>query len=214
MKIYLIPGLGADKRLFNNLSINHADLHYIEWLLPEDNEDMQHYAKRLSQPINSDDENILIGVSAGAILSLEIAKLLPIKHVIVISSIKTDDEMPEWMKWVGKSKINRFFSFKFYRGLKPFYKMFLGQTEKDSALFYDMYHTSSPIRNKWLVDNIVRWENKNNEVPITHIHGDKDILFPVNKIKNPIIIKGGTHVMVYNLGKEVSAEVNKVLVNI
>lgn len=214
MKIYLIPGLGADKRLFNNLSINRGDVHYIEWLVPHDNEDMSAYAKRLSIDIKPYEENILIGVSAGAILSLEIAKLLPVKHVIVISSIKTDDEMPEWMKWVGRSKLNRFFSFKFYAHLKPFYKMFLGHTKQDSELFYDMYKSSSPIRNKWLVDNIINWKNAENKVSVTHIHGDKDILFPISKIKNPITINGGTHVMVYEKGADVSIEVNKVLENI
>lgn len=38
----------------------------------------------------------------------------------------------------------------------------------------------------------------------THIHGDKDELFPFKKIKNAHLVKGGNHFMVFTRGHEIS----------
>ena len=33
---------------------------------------------------------------------------------------------------------------------------------------------------------------------LVHIHGDSDTIFPIDNIKDCIVVKGGTHVMILN----------------
>ncbi|MGB0368421.1 MAG: hypothetical protein ACPGD8_03385, partial [Flavobacteriales bacterium] len=42
------------------------------------------------------------------------------------------------------------------------------------------------------------------ETRIAHIHGTIDRMFPIKRIKNPIKVHGGTHLMVYVKGDEVT----------
>lgn len=51
MKLYLIGGLGADKRVFEKLKID-VTTEVIEWIKPENNDDLNSYVKRLSAQID------------------------------------------------------------------------------------------------------------------------------------------------------------------
>ena len=45
---------------------------------------------------------------------------------------------------------------------------------------------------------------KGDESRITHIHGTLDRMFPSKRIKNFIPVHGGSHIMVYTKGVEVT----------
>ena len=91
--IYIISGLGADKRMFQNFSFEGFEVVHIDWILPLDNETLQNYALRISENI-SDENSILIGLSFGGILSVEISKIKKFKKVFLLSSAKTKFEIP------------------------------------------------------------------------------------------------------------------------
>ena len=48
---------------------------------------------------------------------------------------------------------------------------------------------------KWAIKHMVGWKRVNEIENIIHIHGDKDPIFPIKKIKNCIVVPGGTHIM-------------------
>jgi pimeloyl-ACP methyl ester carboxylesterase len=72
MNIYLISGLGADKRVFSKLgfSTNHVIKH-IEWIKPNSNEDLSSYARRLARQIDESKPFFLVGVSFGGMIAVE-----------------------------------------------------------------------------------------------------------------------------------------------
>jgi len=49
---------------------------------------------------------------------------------------------------------------------------------------------------KWAVKEMVCWDQKEVMPGVIHIHGDSDRVFPVKYIKNPILVSGGSHIMV------------------
>ncbi len=62
MNIYLLSGLGADKRVFSNLSFsNKYVVNHIEWIMPDHNEGLNAYARRLSKHFDTSKPFILIG---------------------------------------------------------------------------------------------------------------------------------------------------------
>ena len=64
---------------------------------------------------------------------------------------------------------------------------------------------------EWAVNEIFNW--RNNWIPdnVIHIHGDKDRIFPVSKIKVDYIIKGATHLLIYNRADEVNRCIRNIL---
>jgi hypothetical protein len=57
----------------------------------------------------------------------------------------------------------------------------------------------------WASNAAINWDNTEIIPNLVHIHGDKDNLLPYWYVRNFILIKGGTHFMVYNRAKEVGA---------
>ena len=57
MKLYIISGLGADRSVFENINFpSGMELHFIDWLVPEQNEEFDHYVNRMAENINPDED--------------------------------------------------------------------------------------------------------------------------------------------------------------
>ena len=86
-ELYLISGLGADKRVFDFLDLPGFKIHHIEWVEPGDHETVENYAKRLLNQIRTV-KPILIGLSFGGLIAIEIGKLMETEKIILISSAR------------------------------------------------------------------------------------------------------------------------------
>src|SRR5437764_2674 len=104
--IYCISGLGADERVFSKMKFEGYKVHFIQWLIPEKNETIEHYAKKMIQQIHHENP-IMIGLSFGGIMCIEISRQIKTELIILISSVKSSDEIPLWMKLSGKLKLNK-----------------------------------------------------------------------------------------------------------
>jgi len=58
---------------------------------------------------------------------------------------------------------------------------------------------------------MVSWNRTTELENIIHIHGDKDPVFPINKIKNCIIIPEGTHIMLITKYKWINENLPKII---
>ncbi|MGN7784629.1 hypothetical protein ACTJIJ_08885 [Niabella sp. 22666] len=92
-KIYVFSGLGVDRRVFNNIDFGDLDIAHVEWIDPEPEEPLVHYAQRIAAN-RIIPHSTLIGLSFGGMLSVEIAKLIPVDKIILIASAKTKNELP------------------------------------------------------------------------------------------------------------------------
>ena len=104
--IYCISGLGADEQIFRRLKIDGCRMVCLPWLTPLKNETIHQYANRMSGGI-ADENPILLGLSFGGMMAIEISKLINTQQVILVSSIQSFTEMPWWMKLAGKLRLNR-----------------------------------------------------------------------------------------------------------
>ena len=95
---YLIPGLGADERVFQFLRLR-GEVHILRWLAPQNSaETLPHYAARLAAAVPPEQACWLVGVSFGGVLAMEVAQLRPLARVVLISSFVGPSELP----WLGK----------------------------------------------------------------------------------------------------------------
>src|SRR6478609_5267876 len=104
--VYIVSGLGADERVFQYLDLSGYDIKHIQWIIPVKNESLQEYARRLSAQIKHE-KPILIGMSFGAIMAVEIGKFIKTEKIILLSSVKTKNELPAYLKLIGKLRLHK-----------------------------------------------------------------------------------------------------------
>ena len=215
--IYCLSGLGADQRIFKNLAIPETDLLPLDWVLPQQKfESLNEYAQRLAVNIKHE-HPVLMGVSFGGMMAIEIAKFIPVKAVILISSVKSSQELPFWMKFFGKCKAEYLLpsvplkSIKPLSAIKPIQNYFLGaHTAETINIANEFRENVDPLYLRWSVRNIFNWKNEWSPPHIFHIHGDKDKLFPISKVKPTHVIKNGGHFMVMSHWDEINKIVTEI----
>lgn len=200
--VYFIPGLAASPAIFKNIKLdqNIFDTHIIEWLIPEENESIENYSMRMSEKIKEENA-ILIGVSFGGVIAQEIVKWKKLKKIIIISSIKSHDEKPKSMKIAKILKLYNIIPTSFAKHINKLKNL---SNNKKSWLNkrLELYETYLNVTNtkylNWSFKQIVNWENSNfnSKIPLIHIHGDKDGIFPIENIKNCIVVPEGDHTLI------------------
>lgn len=209
--IYCISGLGADESVFADLRIEGYQLRFLPWIAPLAKENLPSYARRMALPI-AEAQPILLGVSFGGIMAIEIAKLIPVSKVIIISSVKSKAEMPTWMRLTGKLRINKLVPIKNYKFTEPYRNYRLGISTKEEIELVNGYRNKADRNQvKWSIHQILNWQGNTCPNAVFHIHGEKDKMFPIGKIKPTHIIKGGTHMMIINKKEEISNCIRDIL---
>lgn len=210
-KIYCISGLGADEKVFCNLQLNGHKLVHIPWLVPKKKEDLQSYAARMASFIK-DPSPVLLGVSFGGMVGIEIAKQMELKRLIIISSIKSTNELPRWMKIAGKIKLNKVLPVKSTKLTEALDNNRLGVATKEEKIMVRNYRkNANPVYVDWAINQVINWKNDWHPGHIVHIHGDRDKLFPIKKIAATHVINGGTHMMIYNRASEIGNYIESLL---
>ncbi len=208
-RIYCISGLGADKRLFQNLHIPEADLVHIHWVAHDKNDSLASYAHKLASQVK-DSQPILMGVSFGGMLAIEMAKLLNAKSVFLISSVKSASEFPKIYQLAKHLHLVSLIpSFLINHPSFLMNYIFGATAKKDKDLLRDYLKHADPRYIKWALNAILNWENKNQE-GIIHIHGSNDKLIPLPDAVTYKVANGG-HFMVYNKADEISKILSKEL---
>lgn len=212
--IYLISGLGADRRAFRKLIFPaQYKLIYLDWIPALSNESLEDYASRLSATIDTSTPFYLIGLSFGGMLATEIAKKLNPLHTFIISSTPTYKELPWYYRLAGNLKLQQMVPVGLMKKGNSIGLKFLGaKTENERILLRQLILDSDPYFMKWALTCILTWKNLERPLHLTHIHGTADTILPLRYTAKPdIIINKGTHFMVYANAKEITKEILVIL---
>lgn len=98
-RIFLIPGLGADCRIYNRLHLDGSEITRIEWIVPAPTDTLTRYAEKLIDQYLVTPGSIVIGNSMGGMIAMEIGKIITCEKIILISSIRTVDEAPGYFSF-------------------------------------------------------------------------------------------------------------------
>jgi hypothetical protein len=207
--VYFISGLGADKRAFQKLVLpENLLIRHIEWVDNSINESLPDYCHKLCIQINTSEPFILVGLSFGGIVAVELSKIIQPEQIILISSISTAAQLP--MDRVGYFFIKKLHlykcipSFIFKKANAITYWLFgVKKTEEKELLTQIISDTPSTFA-KWAMGKILTWENNCKPENIFHIHGTADKLFPIKNIIPDVRIHNGGHFMVYSKADEIS----------
>ncbi|WP_316812135.1 alpha/beta hydrolase [Pedobacter heparinus] len=205
-RIYLISGLGADRRAFRKLTFpQDFDLVYLDWISPQKNESLEDYAARLALNIDTSTPFYLIGLSFGGMLATEIAKKLKSVHTFLISSSPVYKQLPWYYRMPGRLSSQKLIPIRLLKKSNGIVMKMLGaKTHDERMLLKQLVVDSDPAFMKWALTCILTWRNKDRPANLTHIHGTADLILPVKYYKPDVIISDGGHFMVYTNAEEIS----------
>ena len=210
--IYCISGLGADERVFQKLKFQGYQPIHICWLEPKKGESIANYAQRLTAQIKSDNP-ILIGLSFGGIIAVEIAKQIDAEKVILISSTKNGQEVPFYFKILRWLPIHRLLPAKLILWIGRFLaSWFFGlKTIDERKLLKAILFDTNAKFMKWAIDQVVIWKNELIPNNIYHIHGEGDRIFPYRFVHEDFSVKKGGHFMIMSQADYISSLIQKIV---
>lgn len=210
--LYLISGQGADQRLFQNLHVVTHQTVVLDFPLPHHNELLPEYAMRMSSQIDTQRRYSILGVSLGGMIAVEMAKFLKPEHLILVSSAKGRKELPPHYRLVRTIPLYKLFS---GRQLKAMGQIARGIFEPASRAQPDVFRTmleeKDPRFLKRTIHAIINWRNEEYPEHYVHIHGDQDRTLPLRWVDYTVKIAGGSHMMIFLRGEEVSKLVQEAL---
>jgi pimeloyl-ACP methyl ester carboxylesterase len=208
-ELYLLSGLGADRRVFDFLDLHGFKLIHIDWIKPLEDEKIASYARRLLQQINTS-RPTMIGVSFGGIIAIEIAKQIETDKLILISSVQTKADIPFRYRLAGSFWMNKLIPAPLYRKANFLvYWLFGVKNKKEKELLKAILDDADNDFVDWATNSIVNWDNDKLLPNVITIHGTADRVFPFNKADYKV--DHGGHLMVVSKADEVSRILRKIL---
>ena len=206
--------MGANSKVFERLKLDDYNLNFIEWIIPDTNESIVEYAKRMAKDIDVTKPVILIGMSFGGIMVQEISKFIEVEKIILISTVKTREELPTLYKLSSALSLHKLIPSVFFHNTKLMAKTLFGKNSPTIVKTIERYFTMRDIRySRWAMDKVVNWKQTEYHKNLLHLHGTTDSVFPVKFISNATFIEGGTHLMIFNKATQLNKHISTFLEN-
>ena len=213
--IYCLPGQGSDARLFSSIQIDTAlfELKFIEYGTPEKQMNMKDFACSLIHEIDTLNPYILLGVSLGGMICVELNETMNPQKTIIISSAKNRNELPFRYRFQKAVPLYKIVPKSFLlAGAKIMQPIVEPDRNKNKETFKSMLNDKSPVYMKRTINLLIKWERVENTKEVYHIHGNNDHTLPLRRIKNPdFIVENGSHMMTLTRGVEISCILNSII---
>ena len=214
--IYFLPGLAANSSIFKNIQLDpdKFDVHFLEWMIPFEEESISEYAQRFCSKVLRPNA-VLVGVSFGGIIAQEMNLVHDFRKIIIISSVKTRHELPLHLQLAGKTKVYKLLPTSFFaQNIDLLTKYAFGKPIVDRLKLYKQYLSITDKRYlNWAIKQVVSWDQEESDPNLIHIHGNKDIVFPIDNIKRCVLVEGGTHIMILNKYKWLNENLPKLIIS-
>jgi pimeloyl-ACP methyl ester carboxylesterase len=223
VKLYFIPGLGCDQRIFDKLiqllPLSKEQILHLEHLEPTTlTESMDSYVERLVKkipPKAPDEYVILIGLSLGGMIATALNKTIAADKLIILSSITHESERPWLFRFCVQVPIYRLTPTAFTQHILPKLARWFRFTQNDSGILFEkMVQAISPEHLKWGRYTAINWQNSNRPQNYIHIHGTKDHIFNHKSMQVTHWIEGATHSMVMDNAVEIAPIITKEVIRL
>ncbi|UOQ97835.1 alpha/beta hydrolase [Hymenobacter sp. 5317J-9] len=205
---YLIPGLGADERVFQFLRL-HGEVHVLQWLPPQTpQEPLPHYAARLAAAVPEARPCWLVGVSFGGVLAQEVGALRPLARVVLISSFTGPRELP-WMGRLARATgLHRLVPPQLLPLMPRAAQWLFGaRNGGEYRLLRQILLDTDVAFTRWAIAQLLQWPGRPGQAVI-RIHGTADRLLPAGAAHSQYALPGG-HLIIISQAREISRILNE-----
>ena len=212
MTVFLVPGLGADERVFAALTLV-LPIVILRWEPPKSAaEPLAQYARRLAIQIPVNESCWLVGVSFGGVMALELAQLRPLAKVVVISSVVQPAQFPALLRVARVTGLHRLVFVRLGVFLPGVMQWIFGVEEPGHrALLRQIIGDTDPRFARWAISQLVCWQGVN-VMSAFRIHGTHDRLLPAVGLVD-YWVDGGGHLMVVTHAPEISVRLNRLFIS-
>lgn len=202
---YLLPGLGADERVFKRLHLP-GPATVLPWLLPlSPTEPLAHYAARLAELVPPDSPCWLVGVSFGGLVAQEIGRLRPLARVVLISSLGSPAELPLLLRLARTTGIYRLVPFGLLARLPQLARWFFGtRGRQEFRLLSQILRDTNPVIARWATAQLLAWRGPGLPTVI-RLHGTRDRLLPAQQALIDYPLVGAGHFGIVSHARQISA---------
>ena len=211
--LLLFPGLGADARTYGPQQSLPVRLEFAQWPEPESaTESLAHYSQRLAEAIGPREGLYVGGVSMGAMVALEAARLLNARGVFLIGGCTSGRQISPLFRSVlqmSGAMPTRFVGPALR--LSPLaFLAFERLSREHRRLMTRMLREHSPTQVQWSCRAILEWEccAAPPEAPVHAIHGQDDEVVPLQNVRADRVVPGGRHM----ISLQEPGEVNRFIV--
>jgi len=211
--VYFISGLAADSRVFKNIHLpNGFESIFLEWIPPQKYESLEHYSLRLAEKIDPTEKFILVGLSMGGMIAVEIANHLHPLLTIIISSVPISNHLPFYFRIGRRFYLHHLIPIWLLKNASIAKRLFTTETREDKEILKTIIRESDPGFIRWALFAIMHWNNQTVPVRLIHIHGSRDELLLMRFTKPTHIISKAGHLMVMNRSQEINRIIEELLV--
>jgi hypothetical protein len=206
---YLIPGLGADERVFRRLRLA-GTVHVLTWLAPQSpTEPLAHYAARLAEAVPVAEPCWLMGVSFGGLLAQEIVRLRPLARVVLISSLGSPHDLPPLLRLAGATGLHRLVPFGLLKWVPRLAQWFFGaRGGTEYRLLRQILADTDPVFARWATAQLLAWRGPGSPTAV-RVHGTHDRLLPAGTAHIDYLVPRAGHFLIVSHAAQVSQWLNE-----
>jgi pimeloyl-ACP methyl ester carboxylesterase len=216
MTLYLFPGQGSDRRIFKLLTFDPKhQIRVVEYGEPPKGSTMESFAKEQSKEIDASEKFILIGMSLGGMLCVELAEILNPEKTIIISSAKNRLELPLLYRFHRVIPLYKLVpGFFLVWGAKILQPLVEPDRNSHKETFKKMLANKKGSYMKRTIDLVINWKRTSNSKLIYQVHGNRDRTIPIRNIKSPTyVVENGSHMMTLTRAQEIGRILKEIIGN-
>jgi len=197
-RFVLIPGMGADGRLFEPQRRYGFQFDVPILTEPKRRDTLADYAARIRDQLDLAGPCVVGGVSFGGMLACELARLCSARCVILIASCRNRAGIPPHYRAIELvSRIipdviiqkRALVSGRVFAALECI-------TEEQKQTVMQMSRDVAVPQLRRIARMLLQWDADGNwPVPVYHIHGDADRIIPFNRVQPDEVVRGGGHLI-------------------
>jgi pimeloyl-ACP methyl ester carboxylesterase len=207
LPLILFSGMGADASVFRPQQQALGNIVVPTWPRPDADESWEAYCTRLAAAIDPGGPCIVGGASFGGLVALEVARRVDARACILIGSVRSPRQMPATIRcWRPLRHLLRFVPIGlFQRSLS----LLIRPTRLLLGLHYAellrQFCRADAELLRWSARQLLLWPGTTCPVPVYHIHGQRDRVFPIRLTTPDEVVAGGGHVISLTHPREVTA---------
>lgn len=211
IKLYVISGLGADFKVLEKLKFpQNLEVVFLDWLIPNRNEEFSDYVKRMADRIDDSEPFCLLGYSFGGIMVQDIDKIKPAKKIVILGSIKSDREKSRFIRMGEITRVPKYLPENIFTEKSTLAYTFIRKLfDPKNPKLMEYFNVRDPYYLKWCIEKITSWKFQENP-KVIQILADRDIVFPIKNSKPDYIIENATHLFPATKHREVSDILSKI----